>query len=411
MTAGDWPRGAEPGGDDRAVLRQAGSGNTFVIAWADWSRTSVDDRRDADLAGWPRTDPALERAYRALLWAYPGGYRRRHGAEILTTLMEMAEPGRRWPSAADSRHLVGAGLRQRFRLPGGRPLIVVVAVLVAIIGGAFGAAAGSWAAERTFAAVPDRAALQSLHQTVTGDAGAEIGGVRDDSPWWGDLSWVSTEGPGGFGVWDVEQARQRLAADGWALGAISHPPGGASTMDEQGNTVELRMDSVSFRAERDGLVLEVDNRQTEMHGMFSTRVWTAGNATLLPFTVLGILAGLVAGWLLVAAGTQRLRHADPARPGPRGLIIGGTVLTVAALALPAVAFYGNVMRAFRYAGDEGMVFTVHSALTPGGYWPFGPQWLNAALTGAGLILAVAVLAMTRRVSAQPAVTSENRATT
>ncbi len=34
-----------------------------------------------------------ERHYRRLLWAYPGPYRRRHGAEIVTTLLDMAESG------------------------------------------------------------------------------------------------------------------------------------------------------------------------------------------------------------------------------------------------------------------------------------------------------------------------------
>ena len=34
-----------------------------------------------------------ERRYRRLLLAYPGGYRRRHGDEIITTLLELAEAG------------------------------------------------------------------------------------------------------------------------------------------------------------------------------------------------------------------------------------------------------------------------------------------------------------------------------
>jgi hypothetical protein len=41
---------------------------------------------------WPAGDPRLERHYRRLLLAHSGRYRRHHGTEIVTTLMEMAEP-------------------------------------------------------------------------------------------------------------------------------------------------------------------------------------------------------------------------------------------------------------------------------------------------------------------------------
>ena len=64
-----------------------------------------------------------ERRYRRLLWAYPRSYRDHRGAEILTTLLEMAEDGRK-PGV----HLVLAGLRQRFRLPARRPLAWVAAL-------------------------------------------------------------------------------------------------------------------------------------------------------------------------------------------------------------------------------------------------------------------------------------------
>ncbi len=40
----------------------------------------------------------LEHRYRRLLHAYPLGYRRARGAEIVGTCLDLAEPGRRWPS-------------------------------------------------------------------------------------------------------------------------------------------------------------------------------------------------------------------------------------------------------------------------------------------------------------------------
>src|ERR1700712_2359521 len=82
-----------------------------------------------------------EARYQRLLWAYPRAYRSRHGAEMVTTLLEMAEAGGGRGQAA---HLVLCGLRQRFRLPAGRPLAWLGAVLAAVVLGAFGAAGGTW---------------------------------------------------------------------------------------------------------------------------------------------------------------------------------------------------------------------------------------------------------------------------
>lgn len=55
----------------------------------------------------------LERRYRWLLWAYPRGYRRRYGDEMVTTLLEMAAPGQARPARADVVDLIRDGLRQR----------------------------------------------------------------------------------------------------------------------------------------------------------------------------------------------------------------------------------------------------------------------------------------------------------
>src|SRR5262245_26491830 len=101
-----------------------------------------------------------ERRFRRLLWAYPGDYRRRHGAEIVTTLLEMAEAGQSRLSVGPALHLVACGIRQRFRLPR-RPFPVLAAVLAAVALGALGAVSGTWLGWQTAAPVPS-----------VGDAGA-----------------------------------------------------------------------------------------------------------------------------------------------------------------------------------------------------------------------------------------------
>ncbi|WP_326563524.1 hypothetical protein [Micromonospora peucetia] len=65
----------------------------------------------------------LERRYHRLLRAYPADYRRARGAEIVGTYLDLAGPGRRWPSPADAADLLRGGLRQRLRAAGAADLI------------------------------------------------------------------------------------------------------------------------------------------------------------------------------------------------------------------------------------------------------------------------------------------------
>jgi hypothetical protein len=60
-------------------------------------------------------DPSavLARRYRRLLVAYPPSYRTQRGDELVATLLDVAEPGRRMPRLGDSVDLVASGLRRR----------------------------------------------------------------------------------------------------------------------------------------------------------------------------------------------------------------------------------------------------------------------------------------------------------
>jgi hypothetical protein len=61
-------------------------------------------------------DPSavLARRYRRLLVAYPPSYRVQRGDELVATLLDVAEPGRRMPRFGDAVDLVASGLRRRF---------------------------------------------------------------------------------------------------------------------------------------------------------------------------------------------------------------------------------------------------------------------------------------------------------
>ncbi|MEU6207072.1 hypothetical protein ABZ814_26180 [Micromonospora musae] len=64
----------------------------------------------------------LEHRYLRLLRAYPADYRRSRGTEIVGTYLDLARPGQRWPSAADTADLLRGGLRQRLRAAGAADL-------------------------------------------------------------------------------------------------------------------------------------------------------------------------------------------------------------------------------------------------------------------------------------------------
>ena len=55
----------------------------------------------------------LQRRYRRLLHAYPKSYRHQRGDELLGTLLDLSDPGQRWPAPREARALLLGGLRMR----------------------------------------------------------------------------------------------------------------------------------------------------------------------------------------------------------------------------------------------------------------------------------------------------------
>lgn len=341
-------------------------------------------------ATWPGPCGELERRYRRLLLAYPGRYRRTHGNEIVTTLLEMADGDQTRPAPRDAWHLVVSGVRQRLRLPAGRPLPWVAAVLITVIAGAFGAAAGSWAAEQTFTDLPDDRAGATLLRHVAAGGGESTSG-RSSSPWWTTTFSGSVHRPG----WTPEPARDRLTADGWQVTPIRERPGAAYGVDPvTGASVQLPLRGSQFTATRDGLLMQVSGYVTAEHGLVSVQLWPNDTGALVPGLLAGGLLGLLLGWPVAAVGAYRMRVLPAAR---RRLATALTTLAVLALALPAFAFLVSVLRVLRGDGDgDGGVYTVHSALQAGPYWSYGTPWMLLHLTIGGLALAVAAWAAMRR---------------
>ncbi|MBQ1024517.1 hypothetical protein [Micromonospora sp. C95] len=346
-------------------------------------------------AAWPNADDRLERGYRRLLLAYPRRHRRRHGTEVVTTLLEMAEPGQRRPRAGEALHLIASGLRLRFRLPAGRPFMAIAALLAALVMGGFGAAAGSWLGAQTFADLPDDESAARLTQ-LAGGLG-ESSQYRVETNWHADRSNVTDAVAAS---WNGEQVRQRFTDAGWSVSESTPLSARRVTANSDGTTTETPLRGARFDAESAGLLIQVRAYTADDGGQVSIDATPTRTAAFLPLVAIGLAGGLVVGWLVAAAVAYHMVAAPPGRRMTAGGL-GRTSLL--ALALPTLALYGNAVRMVRAGGgvDDGGLLTVHSAFTPGEYYyPFGPSWLVLGLTIAGLAVAVATL-LVARPSKQP----------
>lgn len=269
----------------------------------------------------------LERWYRRLLWAYPIGYRRAHGEEILTTLMDSAEPGRAVPTRADVVDVVRGAVRQWFRLPIGRTA-VLAAVLSAVVLGAVGAGVGSWLAWQTAAELPSDVAALRTAETVTGAPMtaphvARVAGRREPFP---EAHVFDPPHERQLPNWTLDAARARLRADGWTLGPVrtytlkaDEEPADRHVYEFQATRGDHRLLAVGGTASPGGVTST--NVHVGIHPVPPS--WEPGAI------LVGWLAGAVTGWLLTGFASYRLRS----RALPRrltALALGVTALGLAA---------------------------------------------------------------------------------
>ena len=317
-----------------------------------------------------------------LLAAFPARLRRRHGAELITTMVEVAGPA--GPTRADRWRLVLDGLRERFRLPPGRPLAVVAAVLALLVGGALGAAAGSWIGMWTFPAVP--AATPVANQAIGSDA------TLDPHPTQERL-WMSAAArldPALDPTVSAGRARERLTAAGWT----------ASPVVVSGGTDGVHFRRAAFDAEKSGTRLEVtayydEDRLVEIDGR------SMRPASYVPLVIGGMALGLLAGWLVAAALTYRIGGARRRR---MSAVTAGAGLAL--LLLPAGSIYLYLFHFLPNHESEGWNEFVHRALA---YSPVqssadslnlglgwtGSPWLNKGLVIAGFVAVVAATIIAR----------------
>jgi hypothetical protein len=291
-----------------------------------------------------------ERRYRRLLWAYPGPYRREHGTEIVTTLLDLAESGTARPSLLQALHLVACGVRQRFRLPAGRGLAAVAAVLAAMAFGAVGAAGGIWLGWQTATPVPSTNEVRALAAATAGD-----GSAVEIYPWQtamnGRVVGAIVRGPGST---SGDRLRAALVSAGWQVRTLTEYTSTTPGLSSGGPAAPVLPPtrSVYFTARKGGLSLAgssdtVSGGEENVAGVPRLRldVWSVDTAGVRPSTIVGLLLGGLAGWLFTAALANRARRSGPARRTAVALL---TVVAFVAAAAPAFVLYRRLYQVLSY---------------------------------------------------------------
>jgi hypothetical protein len=339
----------------------------------------------------------LERRYQRLLRAYPRAYREHRGAEMVTTLLEMAEAGRGRPGRGQAWHLVLCGLRQRFRLPAGRPLAWVGALLAAVVLGAFGAAGGTWLGWQTAASVPSDRELRALNAAMTGmPAPAAV--YADLSAMKGPNTLVRADGTSNY---SAERVRAALTSAGWRIASFHEQDGAIIALTGKGLVEAERIPTrnVDYTATKDGLKLAGDGsvitggaeRGLTGQASYSTEVWPREAAAVRPLTIAGLIIGALAGWLLAAAFAHRVRGSGRLR---RWVATVLSTVAFAAAAVPAYAHYRDVYQVMVYAHGSPYPYIVYSPSDE-------IAVLTWTLIGLLAVVAARVAARPRRVPAAP----------
>lgn len=293
--------------------------------------------------------PALERAYRRLLLAYPRRFRRDRGTEILTTLLDAAPPDRRRPTAWETVDLLAGGVRARL-LPPPTASAAVAATIVALLVGIGGAAAAGWLGWQASTTMPSAVAGTATAQVVFG-APAQAPVVDPGDPL--DLDWLGLRSaPGQEGNTGPQPApgavHLRHRSDSQDAAAVL--TGARDRMAAAGwHTDPPSADNVFWAAKDDQVVRVMarpGDRDPDGGGSWSVgdpvylmvSVHSSAPAAVTTLALAGLLAGAVAGWLLATWALHARAHRR-SRLRTATIAVGLSSLTLGAVTvlLPTVA--------------------------------------------------------------------------
>lgn len=259
--------------------------------------------------------PELELSYRRLLLAYPRFYRRERGLEILTTLMDAAEPGQTRPSRAEAMYLLLIGLRYRFVPP--TRVSGIASFLVALWVAVVFSAAGAFAVLAVDS--PRQPHLAPLGDRLIGVAPVDMPEVGDFALWEvgyfqkgsSDLQDFTVEGwagarplpSGDLRAYDVPSdlpgvlrgAYQRLGADGWRLGVFTTTPNSPDGV---------------FWAQRGDALIRVGGSYE--HSQVTVRTFPVEPSGVTAGAIAGFLLGGLLAWQAMTWLTHRAARTSPA---------------------------------------------------------------------------------------------------
>jgi hypothetical protein len=260
---------------------------------------------------------------------------------------------------------VACGIRQRFRLPVGRSLAPVAAVLAAIVFGALGAAGGTWLSWQLASGVPSNDAMRTMTADLVGGSRTDVAVDQWETAMQGPV--VDTRATV-RSAYSADRVRTALTAGGWRITTFTEGEG-AIVADFGKDSIPAR--TVRFTATKDGLSLSgnslsvADDARYDIGGQTLERldVWPNETAAVRPVTVIGLFLGAVAGWLVAAALADRARRGGLARR----IAVTLLVLTAFAAAIaPVVDRYRDLYQVLIYDSGAPNPYIVDG---PGDHFP------------------------------------------
>ncbi|MCU7728154.1 hypothetical protein ODJ79_30935 [Actinoplanes sp. KI2] len=286
----------------------------------------------------------LARRYRRWLLAYPRGYRRERGPEILATLLDAAGPDRSRPPAREAALLLRHGLGRRIAETGRRAF--VVAAVAAVLGGLSGIALGSWLAWRSVDPMaPDRTTAIGLARTVLPGPVAERVDYYGRHTFWNPYSDNSLHGGTGVrvgrasvsGTVPPDSGYEQLAAAVEARMRANGWHDVHTTIDRYGpdTSPSAQAEVTGERAGYFASVQVVPGDELNRPTLDAAVMWAEPPGHLRD-TIAGGLAGALLGALLGLYTAKRMR-----RHGP-GVRRAYSWLCVATLLMLGPACLGNI---------------------------------------------------------------------
>jgi hypothetical protein len=278
------------------------------------------------------SDDALARRYRRLLWAYPGWYRRVHGGDMLTALLDAAAAGRR----GEGWRLVLDGLRCRLRVRG-----LVAALLAGFLSlggaGAFAAAAG-WIAWQAAASPWPTVAQATAAAGPVLLAGAPVTVTRYDDVMGGSASAVDHVLEPVLGVPEWEPGGVRF---GYLRPPAADPAASRAAVRSRLENAGWRTSVIRDRVigERAGLRITVSTAGRDtLSEDYVVAVYPTPPVVAYRLGAAAALVGALVGWLVAASLVAGHRRRIPAaRAGSTVFATAGAVALLPAALLSLLA--------------------------------------------------------------------------